>query len=99
MASLLALENAAIFGPAGAALLRFLGGPVASGLVIALGLLLWLVLPLALETLTSDDWTVIDNAFSLTDDSVPGIAPRSEFDALFRLIIAMASAPNRTGAT
>jgi Cu-processing system permease protein len=48
VASLLALENAAIFGPAGAALLRFLGGPVASGLAIALGLLLWLVLPLAL---------------------------------------------------
>jgi Cu-processing system permease protein len=45
VASLLTLENAAIFGPAGAALLRFLGGPLLSGVAIGGGLLLWLVLP------------------------------------------------------
>lgn len=47
VASLLTLENAAIFGPAGAALLRFLGGPLLSGIVIAAGLAAWVVIPLA----------------------------------------------------
>lgn len=46
VASLLTLENAAIFGPAGAALLRFLGGPVAGGLVMGVGLVFWLIVPL-----------------------------------------------------
>jgi hemerythrin-like domain-containing protein len=49
------------------------------------------VLPLALEALTAADWTVIDTAFSRTDESIPGVAPRQEFDALFRLIVAMTS--------
>jgi hemerythrin-like domain-containing protein len=49
------------------------------------------VLPLALEALTDADWVIIDAAFTRSDDSVPGVAPRQEFDALFRLIVAMTS--------
>jgi hemerythrin-like domain-containing protein len=55
--------------------------------------------PMALETLTADDWTAIDAAFIATDDSVFSAAPRREFDALFRLIIAMTSRPVRTGSS
>ena len=35
----------------------------------------------------------IDAAFRVNDDPVPGMAPRQEFDALFRLIVAMAPPP------
>lgn len=52
VASLLTLENAAIFGPAGAALLRFLGGPLFSGVVLGFSLLLWVAGPLFL----ADRW-------------------------------------------
>ncbi len=48
VAALLSMENAAIFGPSGAALLRFLGGAWASGIAIAAGLALWIVCPLYL---------------------------------------------------
>lgn len=58
-----------------------------------------LVLPLALETLTIGDWTAIDAAFSVNDDPVPGLAPRQEFDALFRLIVALAPPPVGVGPT
>jgi hemerythrin-like domain-containing protein len=57
------------------------------------------VLPLALEALTADDWTAVDAAFSVNDDPVPGLAPRQEFDALFRLIVAMAPPPLGVGPT
>lgn len=57
------------------------------------------VLPLALKTLTIADWTAIDDAFSVNDDPLPGVAPRQEFDALFRLIVAMAPPPIGVGPT
>ena len=57
------------------------------------------VLPLAQETLTTMDWTAIDAAFSVNDDPMPGLAPRQEFDALFRLIVAMAPPPVGVGPT
>lgn len=57
------------------------------------------VLPLALEALTAGDWTAIDAAFSVNDDPVPGLAPRQEFDALFRLIVALAPPPVGIGPT
>jgi hemerythrin-like domain-containing protein len=57
------------------------------------------VLPLAREALTVDDWTAIDAAFSVNDEPVPGLAPRQEFDALFRLIVAMAPPPLGVGPT
>jgi hemerythrin-like domain-containing protein len=57
------------------------------------------VLPLALQALGVEDWTAIDAAFSVNDDPVPGLAPRQEFDALFRLIVAMAPPPIGVGPT
>ena len=51
------------------------------------------VIPLALEHLSVADWTAIDAAFSVNDDPVPGLAPRAEFEALFRLIVALAPPP------
>jgi hemerythrin-like domain-containing protein len=57
------------------------------------------VLPLARETLTDAEWGAIDAAFSVNDDPVPGLAPRQEFDALFRLIVAMAPPPIGLGPT
>lgn len=55
------------------------------------------VLPLALQALGVEDWTAIDAAFSVNDDPIPGLAPRQEFDALFRLIVAMAPPPVGVG--
>jgi Cu-processing system permease protein len=46
VASLIALDNATIFGAAGAALLRFLGGPTLSLVLLLAGLSIWIVLPL-----------------------------------------------------
>lgn len=46
VASLIILENASIFGAAGAALLRFLGGTTVSVALLLIGLTLWIVLPL-----------------------------------------------------
>ena len=57
------------------------------------------VLPMALEALSAGDWTAIDAAFSVNDDPLPGVAPRQEFDALFRLIVAMAPPPIGVGPT
>jgi hypothetical protein len=54
---------------------------------------------MALESLTSSDWAAIDAAFEVNDDPVPGLAPRQEFDALFRLIVAMAPPPVGVGPT
>ena len=48
VASLILLENASIFGAAGAALLRFLGGTAASVGVLVAGLILWIVVPAVL---------------------------------------------------
>jgi len=52
-----------------------------------------LVLPLARQALTDEEWTAINAGFSVNDDPMPGLAPRQEFDALFRLIVAMAPPP------
>jgi Cu-processing system permease protein len=46
VASLITLDNVTIFGAAGAALLRFLGGPAASLLLLIAALFLWAGLPL-----------------------------------------------------
>lgn len=46
VASLITLDNVTIFGAAGAALLRFLGGPVASLLLLIAALFLWAGIPL-----------------------------------------------------
>ena len=50
VASLLSIENAAIFGPAGAALIRFLGGTWLSGIVLGSGLAMWIIVPLAFSS-------------------------------------------------
>lgn len=46
VATLIILDNVTIFGAAGAALLRFLGGPVASLILLVGGLGLWIAAPL-----------------------------------------------------
>lgn len=46
VASLIILENAAIFGAAGAVLLRFLGGTATSVALLLAGLSVWILLPL-----------------------------------------------------
>ena len=51
VAALISLENATIFGAAGAALLRFLGGTGTSVLLLLLGLSLWTFLPLGISHL------------------------------------------------
>lgn len=45
VASLISMGGAAIFGAAGAALLKFLGGAGASMVVLVLGLVIWIVVP------------------------------------------------------
>ncbi len=57
VASLIALDGKEIFGAAGAALLRFLGGEVASFTVLLVALLIWIVLPIlaARKALNSQD--------------------------------------------
>ncbi len=50
VATLLSIENAAIFGPAGAALVRFLGGTWLSGVLLGAGLLAWIAIPVAWST-------------------------------------------------
>jgi Cu-processing system permease protein len=51
VASLILLDNATIFGAAGAALIRFLGGSGSSLLVLLLALLLWIAIPLGVAHL------------------------------------------------
>jgi Cu-processing system permease protein len=46
VSSLITLNGASIFGAAGAALIKFLGGPVTGNLPLILGLLLWIAGPL-----------------------------------------------------
>jgi Cu-processing system permease protein len=46
VATLIILENITIFGAAGAAMMRFLGGSVVSMFLLALGLLVWVSVPL-----------------------------------------------------
>lgn len=50
VASLIVLNGKQIFGPAGAGLVKFLGGETASLLALACGLLLWIVLPIYLSS-------------------------------------------------
>jgi Cu-processing system permease protein len=49
IASLLILDNVSLFGAAGAALLRFLGGPMLSIILLIAALFLWNILPLLLS--------------------------------------------------
>ena len=56
-----------------------------------------LILPLARQALTEEEWAAIDAGFSVNDDPMPGVAPRQDFDALFRLIVAMAPPPVGVG--
>ena len=49
VASLISLENASIFGAAGAALLRFLGGTTSSILLLTISLILWIVVPVKIS--------------------------------------------------
>jgi len=46
--SLTTLSDPAIFGPAGAALLKYLGGTVQAYSALVLGLCAWIIAPLAL---------------------------------------------------
>lgn len=46
VAALITLDNVTIFGAAGAALLRFLGGPLAGVAVLLLSLAAWIIVPL-----------------------------------------------------
>ena len=46
VASLILLDNATVFGPAGAALLRFTGGITSSIVILTSALLLWIAVPL-----------------------------------------------------
>jgi len=50
VSSLIVLNGKTIFGPAGAALVKFLGGDTASLLALAFGLLLWIILPIYLSS-------------------------------------------------
>ncbi|MFN8007780.1 MAG: ABC transporter permease subunit [Terriglobia bacterium] len=50
VASLIALDGKQIFGPAGAALVKFLGGDWASLVALALGLLFWIAFPIYLSS-------------------------------------------------
>lgn len=45
VATLVILDNVTIFGAAGAALLRFLGGPLPAVAAVLTVLLLWIVVP------------------------------------------------------
>ncbi len=44
--NLIALDDPAVFGYAGAALMKFLGGVALANITLILGLLIWIVLPL-----------------------------------------------------
>jgi Cu-processing system permease protein len=50
VAALIILDNVAIFGAAGAAMLRFLGGPTASLVLLVAGLAAWAGIPLFIST-------------------------------------------------
>jgi Cu-processing system permease protein len=50
VATLITLDNVTIFGAAGAAMLRFLGGQTASLLLLATGLLVWTLVPLLISS-------------------------------------------------
>jgi Cu-processing system permease protein len=49
VASLIILDNVTIFGQAGAAMLRFLGGPSVSIVLLVLAILLWTIVPVAVS--------------------------------------------------
>ncbi|MGB2869967.1 MAG: ABC transporter permease subunit [Bacteroidota bacterium] len=50
VASLIVLDNVTIFGTAGAALLRFFGGAATSIFLLAVGIVLWVLLPFLWST-------------------------------------------------
>jgi hypothetical protein len=49
VAALMALDGKEIFGAAGAALTRFLGGETACMVLLVTGLLLWIIIPFLLS--------------------------------------------------
>lgn len=49
VASLISLENASIFGAAGATLLRFLGGTTSSIFLLTISLIMWIVVPVKIS--------------------------------------------------
>jgi len=51
------------------------------------------VLPLARESLTADDWAVIDAAFASNDDPVVGVPASESFRELFKRIVTIAPPP------
>jgi len=51
------------------------------------------VIPKARETFTPEDWAHIEKVFSENEDPIFGLRPRTEFDGLFREILALAPAP------
>jgi hypothetical protein len=50
VSALLVLDSPTVFGPSGAALVRFLGGEVGSILLLLGALLIWIVAPLVMST-------------------------------------------------
>lgn len=55
------------------------------------------VIPLAREHLTPDDWRAMDAAFNANEDPLFGSQPRNEFARLFDAIAARAPAPHGYG--
>jgi branched-chain amino acid transport system ATP-binding protein len=55
------------------------------------------VIPLAREHLTPEDWHAMDEAFNANEDPLFGSAPRNEFASLFNSIAALAPAPHGYG--
>ena len=51
------------------------------------------VMPLAEQVLTAEDWREIDAAFNNNDDPMFGSAQREEYAALFKLILSQAPPP------
>ena len=51
------------------------------------------ILPLAQQSLTEDDWAVLDEAFAANRDPFTGHAPTTDYDALFTRIVNAVPAP------
>lgn len=57
-----------------------------------------LILPLAQQTLTREDWAELDEAFAENRDPLTGCAPPLEYEALFTRIVNLVPAPLGLGA-
>ncbi|MGB0749011.1 MAG: hemerythrin domain-containing protein [Magnetospiraceae bacterium] len=56
-----------------------------------------IVLPIAEEALSAEDWAVIDEAFSSNEDPLVGVGTQKEFKDLFRKIVNLMPAPMGLG--